>query len=385
MINVTKAYLPPLEEYVEQLKRVWKSGWLTNNGELVQELEARLKNFLGVKHLFFVSNGTIALQLAIKALGLKKEIITTPFSYVATTNSILWEQCTPVFVDIHPSNFCIDADKIESAITEQTEAILAVHVYGIPCDVQRIEQIARRYDLKVIYDAAHAFGTTVGGKSVAAFGDISTFSFHATKIFHTVEGGAVITNDDELARKLFLYRSFGHLDDEYFTIGINGKNSEFHAAMGLCNLPRVNDFIAKRRMIVKEYDAILRNVPLLKRPQIPSEHSYNYAYYPIVFPSEIMLLKTKERLRVHGINARRYFYPSLNTLPFVDAATCLHAGVQRYGTQACPYSESIARRVLCLPLFCEMEGVVRSIAHLVRNDILSALTVNAEAAHTVEG
>jgi dTDP-4-amino-4,6-dideoxygalactose transaminase len=372
MINVTKSYLPPLEQYVEQLKRVWANGWLTNNGELVQELETRLKEYLGVKHLFFVSNGTIALQLAIKALALKKEIITTPFSYVATTNAILWEHCTPVFVDIHPSTFCIDAGKIEAAITERTEAILAVHVYGIPCDVKRIEKIAQRYNLKVIYDAAHAFGTTNRGESVAVFGDVSTFSFHATKIFHTVEGGAVITNDEEIAHKLFLYRSFGHLDDDYFSVGINGKNSEFHAAMGLCNLPRVTEFIAKRRELVKEYDAILRNVPLLRRPQIPPEDSYNYAYYPVAFPSELLLLKTKERLHAHGINTRRYFYPALNTLPFANGSLC-------------PYAESIAPRILCLPLYVELElEDVRSIAHLVRKEVLSALTVNVETMESLE-
>jgi dTDP-4-amino-4,6-dideoxygalactose transaminase len=372
MINVTKSYLPPLEQYVEQLSRVWASGWLTNNGALVQELEARLKEYLGVNHLLFVSNGTIALQLAIKALELKNEIITTPFSYVATMNAVLWEQCTPVFVDIHPSTFCIDAGKIEAAITERTEAILAVHVYGIPCDVKRIEAIAQRYSLRVIYDAAHAFGTTVGGESVAALGDISTFSFHATKIFHTVEGGAVVTNDDEIAQKLLLYRSFGHLDDQYFSVGINAKNSELHAAMGLCNLPRVNEFIAKRRELVKEYDAILRNVPLLRRPQIPSEDSYNYAYYPVAFPSELLLVTTKERLHAHGINTRRYFYPALNTLPFASGSLC-------------PYAEAIAPRILCLPLYFDLElDDVRAIAHLVRNEVLSALTVNVETIESVE-
>lgn len=367
MINVTKSYLPPLDEYVEQLKRVWANGWLTNNGELVQELEARLKEYLAVKHLFLVSNGTIALQLALKALDVKNEIITTPFSYVATTNAILWEKCTPVFVDIDPSTFCIDAGKIEGAITERTEAILAVHVYGIPCDVQRIATIAQRRNLRVIYDAAHAFGTTIGGKSVAAFGDIATFSFHATKLFHTVEGGAVVTNDDAIARKLFLLRSFGHLGDEYFSVGINAKNSEFHAAMGLCNLTRVNDFIAKRRALVQQYDAILHNVPLLRRPQLPSEGSYNYAYYPVAFPSELLLLKTQKRLCARGINTRRYFYPALNTLPFANGSLC-------------PYAESIAPRILCLPLFFELEVQdVRAIAHLVRNEVLASLTVNVEA------
>ena len=196
MINVTKTYLPAFEEYISVLKRAWDKVWLTNNGELVQELEMKLKNYLGVNNLYFTNNGTIVLQMALKALNISKEVITTPFSYVATTNAILWEGCKPVFVDIDPVTCCIDAAKIEAAITKDTQAILATHVYGIPCDVEAIALIAKKYNLKVIYDGAHAFGVKYKGKSLLEYGDITTCSFHATKIFHTVEGGCIIANDD---------------------------------------------------------------------------------------------------------------------------------------------------------------------------------------------
>ena len=232
MINVTKTFLPPLDEYIKYLEKIWETHWVTNQGPLAEDLESKLKEYLNVKNLLLVSNGTIALQLAIKALNLKDEIITTPYSYVATTNSILWENCTPVFCDIENKTFCIDADKIEKLINENTSAILATHVYGFPCDVVKIKSLADKYNLKVIYDGAHAFGVNYKNQSLLNFGDISTVSFHATKIFHTIEGGAVITNEDKLNEKLFLYRAFGHLDDEYFSIGINGRTSEFHAAMG---------------------------------------------------------------------------------------------------------------------------------------------------------
>src|SRR5690606_21285317 len=223
-------------KYVETLRRAWSTGWITNNGELVQELEERLKAFLGVKHLFYTNNGTIVLQMALKAFNINKEVITTPFSYVATTNSILWEGCKPVFVDIDRKTLCIDSDKIEAAITSDTQAILATHVYGYPCDIEKIQNLAAKYNLHVIYDGAHAFGCNYGGKSLLSFGDISTCSFHATKLFHTVEGGCIIANDDEVANRLMLFRQFGPVYADYFSVGINAKNSEFHAAMGLCVL-----------------------------------------------------------------------------------------------------------------------------------------------------
>jgi len=341
MINVTKTYLPPIEEYTDYLKKIWETNWVTNGGPLVTELEAKLKKELDVKHFFFTSNGTIALQIAIKVLGLKKEIITTPFSYVATTTSILWENCNPIFVDIDPETFCINASLIEEKITTDTEAILATHVYGIPCAIEEIERIAKKHNLYVIYDAAHAFGTIYKNKSLASYGDISTLSFHATKLYHTIEGGAIITNDDKLAKKIDLYRSFGHLGDEYFTIGINGKNSEFHAAMGLCLLGKVPGFIERRKQLFGEYDKELQKLNLL-RPCVQDKTLYNYAYYPVVFKDEETLVRVKAALAKSDIFPRMYFHPSLNKLPYVSSK------------DACPVSESYAKRTLCLPMFYEL-------------------------------
>src|SRR5665213_639714 len=307
MINVTKTYLPPFEEYTAILKRAWDKAWITNNGELVQELEEKLKDFLGVQNLLFTNNGTTPLQMALKALDITGEVITTPFSYVATTNVILWEGCKPVFVDIDPSTFCIDSSKIEAAITPATQAILTTHVYGIACDVEVIDALAKKYGLKVIYDGAHAFGAEYKGKSLLSYGDVSTCSFHATKLFHTVEGGCIIANDDELQRKLMLFRQFGHVYDDYFSIGINAKNSEFHAAMGLSLLPKIKMIIEERKRITGQYDKEL--LPIIQRPAISENLNYNYGYYPAVFENESLLLEVVKNLKQNHINGRRYFYP----------------------------------------------------------------------------
>ncbi len=338
MINVTKTYLPDFEKYTATLKRAWDNAWITNNGELVQELEVKLKEYLNIQNLLFCSNGTIVLQMAIKALNITKEIITTPFSYVATTNAILWEACTPVFVDIDKDSCCIDADKIEFAITEHTQAILATHVYGFPCDVEKIERIALKHNLKVIYDGAHAFGCTYKGKSLLDFGDISTCSFHATKVFHTVEGGCIVSPHKDVFEKLELYRSFGHRGDDYFSIGLNGKNSEFHAAMGLCNLQEIGNIIESRRGVFDMYNKLINHLHI-EQPFSSMIFQYNYAYYPVIFNSEEILLKVKDSLFVNGISTRRYFYPSLNILPYLQ------------NQALCPISESISRRVLSLPLY----------------------------------
>lgn len=337
VINVTKTYLPPLDEYVGYLRGIWERGQLTNNGPLVKELELKLKEYLGVKHLFFVSNGTIALQIAIKALDLHGEIITTPFSYVATTSSIVWEGCTPVFVDIDPETLCLNPDLIEAAVTPRTTGILPVHVYGHPCDVERIQAIADRHGLKVIYDAAHAFGVRYCGESLLNYGDVSTLSLHATKLFHTAEGGAVVTNDDGLAHRIAYLRNFGHRgQEEFWGLGVNGKNSELHAAMGLCILPKIADIIASRRAICEAYDRSLARCDL-RRPVFRDAVLYNYAYYPVIFPSEAALLKTRARLHANSISPRRYFYPSLSELAYVES-------------DAMPVAEDIAARILCLPL-----------------------------------
>ncbi len=341
MINVTKTFLPPIEEYTALLKTAWDKVWITNNGPLLQELEQKLKNYLQVKNLQVCSNGTIVLQMALKALNITGEVITTPFSYVATTTAILWEQCTPVFVDINNTDFCIDATKIEAAITDKTQAILATHVYGYPCDVEAIENIARKHNLKVIYDAAHAFGTSYKGKLIFNYGDVSTCSFHATKIFHMGEGGCVITNDDELNDQLSLYKHFGHIGDDYYTMGINAKNSEFHAAMGLCNLKYIDDILQKQKEKWVFYHSALKQTDL-QLLQIKNDVTYNYAYFPVVFPSEEKLLKAITRLNNNEIFPRRYFYPSLNTLRYV-------------GYQSCPVSEEISKCVLCLPIYYSLD------------------------------
>lgn len=345
MINVTKTFLPPFDEYTQMLKRAWDNAWITNNGELLQELELKLKEYLGVNHLLFASNGTIVLQMALKALGIMGEVITTPFSYVATTTALLWENCAPVFVDINPDNFCIDETLIEAAITSKTQAILATHVYGYPCNVAAIEQIALKYNLKVIYDAAHAFGTTYKGKSIFNYGDVSTCSFHATKVFHTGEGGCLVTGDAELAQKLFLFRSFGHIGEQYYSMGINGKNSEFHSAMGLCNLNYIDDILAKRKKRWLNYQLLLAGSGL-QMLKLDEGVGYNYSYFPLVFNSENDLLKAFEDLKAVDIIPRRYFHPALNTLSYVNY-------------QACPVAESIAARVICLPLYYDITDEIQ--------------------------
>lgn len=341
MITVTKPFIPPLEEYQDYLKGIWQRNWLTNHGPLVNELELKIKGYYKLDHLLYVANGTLALQIAIKALDLKGDIITTPFSYVATSSSIVWEGCNPVYVDIDEKTLNIDPDLIEGAITDKTRAILATHVYGIPCDVDKISEIAKNYNLEVIYDAAHAFGVQYKGKSLYSYGDISTASFHATKLFHTVEGGAVITQSAELLKKMAYLRNFGHESPTDFAmVGINGKNSEFHAAMGLCNLKYIDQIIIKRKELSEYYNLKLKSLNIT-RPTLPDQTIYNYGYYPIIFQSESDLTESKTELVKYNIFTRRYFYPSLNNLNYVADFKV-------------PISESIARRVLCLPLFYDL-------------------------------
>jgi len=337
MINVTQPFLPPIDEYFSYVKSIWDRKWLTNNGPLVNELELQLKDYLGLDHLLFLTNGTIALQIAIKALELKGKIITTPFSYVATTSSIVWEGCEPVFVDIDPLTLNIDPSGIEAAITPDSCAILATHVYGNPCDIDAIDTIAKKHNLRVIYDAAHCFGTLYKGKSVFAYGDISTTSFHATKLFHTTEGGAVITNDPELLKKMAFLKNFGHFGETFASIGINGKNSELHAAMGLANLKYVRDILLAREDACKMYDEKIAALKV-RKVSVNKSCSWNHAYYPVIFETESLLLKTIEGLNNNWIYPRRYFYPTLSKLNYVKP----------FDT---PVADDIAKRVLCLPLY----------------------------------
>ena len=342
MIPVTKPFLPPQQVYQSYLDGIWKRQWLTNMGPLASDLELKLKSELKIKHLLFVTNGTVALQMAIKALGLKGEIITTPFSFVATTSSIVWEGCVPVFVDIDEHSLNIDAEKIEAAITDKTSAILATHVYGNPCDVEKIEEIAKKYHLKVIYDAAHAFGVEINGKSIFEYGDISTCSLHATKLYHSGEGGLIVTQDANLLKKLAYIRNFGFDGPEDFAeLGLNGKNSEFHAAMGLANLKYIDQISKKRKELTARYDGYLKGLKA-RRPQWHIASENNAAYYPIVFETEELMLKCKDHLQLNEIGSRRYFYPSLaNALPYLEP-------------QNFPITDDIAKRVLCLPLFYDL-------------------------------
>lgn len=339
MIPVTKPFLPPRGEYEKYLEGIWSRNWLTNNGPLVNELELKLKDYLGLEHLLFLTNGTIALQIAIKALDLKGEIITTPFSYVATTSSIVWEGCKPVFVDIDPETLNIDPAKIEPAIGPQTCAILATHVYGNPCDIEGIKAVAEKHGLKVIYDGAHGFGAKYKGKSLFEYGDICTTSFHATKIFHTVEGGAVITPKADLLKKMAFLRNFGHDGPYQFALaGINGKNSEFHAAMGLCNLKYIDEIIERRKLLSEYYHYKLENLRV-RRPKLNPGAGYNFSYYPVIFEEENAALKAAEELEKNYVFTRRYFFPSLNQLNYVS------------GSSEVPHSENTSKRVLCLPLY----------------------------------
>jgi dTDP-4-amino-4,6-dideoxygalactose transaminase len=338
MIPVTKPFMPPREEYQKYIEEIWDREFLTNNGPLVQKLEQKLKDYLGVEHLLYLSNGTISLQIAIKALELKGEIITTPFSYVATTSSIVWEGCKPVFVDIHPKTLNINPELIEEAITDNTTGILATHVFGNPCDIDAIQTIAEKHDLKVIYDAAHCFGTTYKGRTVFEYGDVSTTSFHATKLFHTVEGGGVFTSDKNLNYRMSRMRNFGHAGFEKFDgVGINGKNSEYHAAMGLCNLAHIESILENRKKQCLLFEELLKDLPV-QRFTIQKDSGWNYAYYPVIFESETVTLMVKEALEQNNIHPRRYFYPSLDTLDYVQTAE-----VQ--------LSKDISKRILCLPLY----------------------------------
>lgn len=357
MIPVTKSFIPPIEEYSQIVERSFNNGWLTNRGELVLELEGKLKDFLGIDNILITNNGTIPIQIALKLFGEQGEIITTPFSYVATTSSIVWENCTPVFVDIEPDFWTIDPKKIEEAITDRTTAILATHVFGNPCDVEAIEVIAKKHGLRIIYDAAHSFGVQYNGKSMFDYGDISTCSFHATKVFHTGEGGAIFCNDKELQNKIYYSHNFGHDGPLAFHgLGINAKISELQAAMGLSVLPYMPQIIEGRKNIVKKYLATLEDSNVQTISVRPGT-DWNYSYFPIVFESVNTREAVEKTLNEAGIFPRRYFYPSLNTLPYVSK-------------KSMDLSESISERILCLPLYYDLsEESVDLISKLIKKHV----------------
>jgi dTDP-4-amino-4,6-dideoxygalactose transaminase len=357
-INVTETYLPSKEEYESVIGELWETKWLTNRGSIVLNLEKKLQNYLGTETTpLLVSNGTLALQIPIKALQLSGEVITTPFSYVATTSAIVWENCTPVFVDINPEFLTIDENKIEAAITKNTTAIVAVHVFGNPCAVEKIEVIARKYDLTVIYDAAHCFGVKYRDKSIFDYGDFSTTSFHATKLFHTGEGGAIFCNDKSSTDLIYNHHNFGHDGPLAFHgLGINAKMSELNAAMGMALLPNMDYVIGERKMISEHYDRNL-NWNTIRKPKLRDGVEYNYAYYPIIFENEKQLIKTQNALNEANIFPRRYFYPSLNSLPYVAPIDM-------------PVSDNVSETILCLPLFVGLDSKsLNWISELINNSV----------------
>jgi dTDP-4-amino-4,6-dideoxygalactose transaminase len=341
--------MPPFDEYVAAIRGLWGSRWLTNAGGMHEQLTAELKNYLDVKNFLLFSNGHMALELGIQALGLSGEVITTPYTFVSTTQAIVRNGLTPVFCDIDPARFAIDPGKIEPLITEKTSAIVAGHVYGIPCDVDGIDAVARKHSLKVIYDAAHAFGVRYKGKSIAGYGDYSMFSFHATKVFHTAEGGGVVFGDDGLCDRLRHLRDFGlcpgGLDAD--EIGLNAKLSEFHAAMGLCNLRHFAEEVQKRKLVSERYDNRLKGVSGLRLLSDLSDVERNYSYYPVVLLDGFGKSRDEvcEALQKRGIMARKYFYPLTSDL------SCYNGVLQPCET---PIARDIANRVLCLPLYADM-------------------------------
>jgi dTDP-4-amino-4,6-dideoxygalactose transaminase len=339
MIPVTKSFIPPIEEYAAQVNRAFKNEWLTNRGELVIELESKIEKYLGSSKPLICNNGTIPIQIALKLLASGGEVITTPFSYVATTSSIIWENCTPVFVDIDPDFLSIDEGKIEGAINSNTKAILATHVFGNPCHIEAIEKIAKKHNIAVIYDAAHCFGVDYRGQSIFNYGDVSTCSFHATKLFHTGEGGAFFCKNEALMHKLYYSHNFGHDGPLAFHgVGINGKISELQAAMGLTVLPYMDKIVAERKEIVDYYLQEL-NLSKCNVLKIREGTMWNYSYFPIILETEELLLRIIDTLKELSIFPRRYFYPSLNRLPYIK------------DQQDMPIAEKISRTIICLPLY----------------------------------
>jgi len=345
-----------MEEYIKMLHPAWHSNQLTNGGALLLQLMEALKVYLNIPQVLVTANGTLALQIAIKALSLRGEIITTPFSYIATSAAIAWQGCVPVFVDIEADHWCIDADKIEQAITPNTSAILATHVFGNPCNVERIEEIAVRHGLKVIYDGAHCFGVNYQGQSIFNYGDISVCSFHATKLFHTAEGGCLITRNKKLMENIIWLHNLGHNGPEDFHgLGINGKASELHAAMGLAILPHVKSLVESRKQRTEIYDHLLHTG--IQKIKLRKGTDWNYGYYPVLFEAEESMLKVKAALNREQIFPRRYFYPALNKVNYLTGP-------------AMPIAEDAASRILCLPLYHDLEvGDLERISSIINKVI----------------
>lgn len=354
-VNVTQTLLPKRERFHEYVDRIFDSGWLTNRGELVRELEVRLAEYLGVRHVVLVTNATLALQVAYKAMGLEGEMITSPFTFIATASSAVWAGLDVVFADIDQASWNIDPGEIERKITKRTAAILPVHVFGNPSDVEAIEALASKHKIPVIYDAAHAFGVRYKDECIMNRGDISILSFHATKLFHTIEGGALIINDDALCTKVRKMINFGITGPgSVECLGINAKMNEFQAAMGLCLLDNMQAVIEYRRQLSSLYDAMLG--PHITKQRWSDQASCNHAYYPALFESEAMVQAIQAALNSQNIFPRQYFYPSLDSLPFLAEQ------------QECVTSRDIAGRILCLPLYAGMsEHLCKQISSIIRN------------------
>lgn len=348
-ILVTRSSMPMLEEYVNEISSMWNSHWLTNMGPKHKELQLKLCDYLGVENIDLLTNGHMALELTLQAMNLQGEVITTPFTFASTTHAIVRNGLTPVFCDIDPETYCMDASKIERLITDRTCAILPVHVYGNVCNIEEIERIARKYELKVIYDAAHTFGETYNGKGIGSFGDASCFSFHATKVFNSIEGGAVCYQDKQLGAKIYELKNFGiHGPEEVPAVGANAKMNEFCAAMGLCNLRHVEEEIAKRKVVVERYCTHLAGVDGIRLNAIQENVKSNYAYFPVVFEEDLYGASRAEvfmALEKNGISARKYFYPLTNTFE------CFHG---KYDVTKTPVALHISQRVLTLPLYADL-------------------------------
>lgn len=348
-ILVTRSSLPPMEEYIDEIRDIWDSHWLTNMGEKHQALQEGLKKYLGVERIDLFTNGHMALELSLQALNLQGEVITTPFTFASTTHAIVRNGLTPVFCDIRPDDFTMDADKIESLITDRTCAIMPVHVYGNVCDVEKIQKIADKYGLKVIYDAAHTFGVKYKGQGTGTFGDVSCFSFHATKVFHTIEGGAACFKDEELGRTLYRLKNFGIKNEEVVDgVGANAKMNEFQAAMGLCNLRHIDAEIQKRKAVVERYRERLNGVEGIQLNPVQEHVMSNYAYFPVIFHEKQFGFTRNEvhdRLAQENIFSRKYFYPLTNTYD------CFHGA---YDVSETPVALEISRRVLTLPLYADL-------------------------------
>lgn len=346
-ILVTRSSMPEFEEYVEEIRGLWETHWLTNMGVKHKELEKDLKEYLNTPNITLFTNGHLALENVLAAMELKGEVITTPFTFASTTHAIVRNGLTPVFCDINLDDYTIDVSKIEELITENTCAIVPVHVYGNICNVKKIEEIAKKHNLKVIYDAAHAFGVKVNGESVANFGDASMFSFHATKVFNTIEGGAVTYKNDDLVKVLYDIKNFGITGPESVEyVGGNAKMNEFQAAMGICNLRHIKREINKRKSVVDRYIERLDGIDGIKLCKTPDEVESNYAYFPVVFDGERFNRdKIFEKLQKHNIIARKYFYPLTNTYECYK---------DRFNCDLTPVAEYIANRVLTLPLYADL-------------------------------